>query len=517
MNAILGMAELLLDTDIDEEQRDYLQTLSKSADILLNLINDILDLSKIEAGKLTLEKTAFNLYEMVEDVGSLFAAIADEKGLEVVVNIDPKLPEHFLGDPVRLRQILSNFVSNAIKFTEKGEIVISVWSGQQDLQSTAGDEGEVRWLRFSVRDTGIGIPKEKLGVIFEAFTQADSSTTRRFGGTGLGLAICKSLVELMGGKIGVESELNEGSCFYFDIPLPVKSDAAADESADNAPAAPQFSEMKVMVVDDNQYSCESLVKHLEHWQCRVEPFDDPKKALETLISQNDSPYQVVLLDYQMPNFDGLEFIRELKAKKSALETKIVFLASANNRLDAGTLATYGIDAQLLKPVRQLSLRQTLQKLANDQNGKSIVTLRRPQSKPDSKAVEINAKVLLVEDNPVNQKVAVRMLEKLGCEVDVAINGREGVEMTADKQYDLVLMDVQMPVMDGFEATRKIREREHNGAARHTIIAMTANAMEGDRERCLIAGMDDYLSKPVSKESLLKILTKWTARPILSDK
>jgi PAS domain S-box-containing protein len=516
MNAILGMAELLLDTDIDAEQRDYLQTLSKSADILLNLINDILDLSKIEAGKLTLEKTAFNLYEMVEDVGNLFAAIADEKGLEVVVNIDPKLPAHFLGDPVRLRQILANFVSNAIKFTEKGEIIISVWEGKPVKQIVPGDESEVRWLRFSVRDTGIGIPKEKLGVIFEAFTQADSSTTRRFGGTGLGLAICKSLVELMGGQIGVESELNEGSCFYFDIPLPVNTAADAGEKTAQTPAAAQFADLKVMVVDDNHHSRESLVKHLEHWQCRVEPFEDPKKALETLIAQSDTPYQVVLLDYQMPDFDGLEFIRELKAKKSELEAKIVFLASANNRLDSGTLATYGIDAQLPKPVRQFSLRQTLQRLVADQNGKAALTLRRPQNKPDNKAVQINAKVLLVEDNPVNQKVAVRMLEKLGCEVEVAINGREGVEMTAAKQYDVVLMDVQMPVMDGFEATRQIREREKNSAVHHTIIAMTANAMEGDRERCLIAGMDDYISKPVSKESLLKILTKWTTQPTLSD-
>ncbi len=516
MNAILGMAELLLDTNIDDEQRDYLQTLSKSAEILLNLINDILDLSKIEAGKLTLEQTPFNLFEMVEDVGNLFATLADEKGLEVVVNIDPKIPSHFLGDPVRLRQILANFVSNAIKFTEQGEIVISVWQGKPVKQRSADQENDIRWLRFSVRDSGIGIPKEKLGVVFEAFTQADSSTTRRFGGTGLGLAICKSLVELMGGQIGVESELNEGSCFYFDIPLPVHHNAAASETNLPEPLKPQFADLRVMVVDDNAQSRESLVKYLEHWHCRVEPFDDPQEALETLLAQTDSTYQVVLLDYQMPKFDGLEFVRELKAKKSALATKIVFLASANNRLDTNTLAAYGIDFQLPKPVRQQSLRQTLQKLANNQNAIALPTLRRPQNKTEKKFTKIKANILLVEDNPVNQKVAVRMLEKLGCDVEIAVNGREAVEKTAAKRYDVVLMDVQMPVMDGIEATRQIRDREKNGTVHHTIIAMTANAMEGDRERCIIAGMDDYISKPVIKDALVKMLIKWTTQPSLSN-
>jgi PAS domain S-box-containing protein len=494
MNGIIGMTELALGTDVTPEQREYLETVGTSADALLGLINDILDFSKIEARKLELDVIDFDLGYTLEDTMRALAPRAHQKGLELAYSVAPNVPTSLGGDPARLRQIIVNLVSNAVKFTEKGEIVL-----RAELE---GGEGERVLLRFTVRDTGIGIPKEKQATIFEAFTQADSSTTRRYGGTGLGLTISSQLVGLMGGRIWVESQPGAGSSFYVVLPFerrpepPVK--AAPREVKD-------LHGMRALVVDDNATNRRILEEILTNWGMRPTVVDGGQAALQTLERARESgdSIRLVLLDYQMPEMDGFEVAAEIKRHAELAATTIMMLSSVGQRGDAQRCKELGVAAYLTKPVRQSVLLDAILAvqagLARHVPAPALVTRHslREGQRP--------LRVLLAEDSAVNQLLVVRMLEKRGHSVVVAANGREALVALEGEDFDAVLMDVQMPEMDGFEATAQIRKKEAETGRHLSIIALTAHAMRGDRERCLKAGMDGYLSKPIRAAELFEIL------------
>ncbi len=489
MNGIIGMTELLLQTDLSREQREYAETVKQSAESLLSIINDILDFSKIEAGKMTIEQVDFDLRALVEEVGAAFARHAHEKGIELLTEVPPDIPTALRGDPVRIRQILSNLTSNAVKFTEQGEVVISA--------EVMHETDEVVRVRLSVRDTGVGIAPEQQEKIFESFTQADGSVTRRYGGTGLGLTISRQLTELMGGKIGVKSEPGKGSTFWIELPLPKAQRTVHHE------AYQQIASLRVLVVDDNPTNRRILREHLQSWGCVVQEADDGRQALQMLTAVSPCPFDVVVLDYQMPELHGVEIAKQIRSSEQAANCKIILLSSVGS---AGVQATEkpSVDVWLTKPVRRSQLYNALCEVAGvareEEDSPSI---------PQTERRAVGVRVLLAEDNEVNRKLALHMLKRLGCSVEIATNGREAVEMTASRAYDIVFMDVQMPEMDGIEATRLIREREINAHKHLPIIAMTAHAMEGDRERCLSAGMDDYLSKPVKIEQLAQMVEKWS--------
>lgn len=497
MNGIIGMTGLLLDTHLDRTQRDYAETIRSSADSLLTVINDILDFSKIEAGKLELESIELDLRANVEDVGSAMAFQAATKGLELIVNVEPQIIGRVLGDPQRLRQCLVNLVSNAIKFTKRGEIVIDVRT-----QICGGKQ----LTYFEVRDTGIGIAKKTLDNLFQPFVQADSSTTRHFGGTGLGLSIVRRLVELMGGEIGVESELGKGSKFFFRLPL---------EAVDaGAPERPLLSDAggRVLIVDDNVTNQRVLSAQLVHAGYSVTTVGSGSAALDELKSATimGQPFDMVITDYQMPDLDGAMLGERIIGIPELASTRLVLLTSLDRHGDTPRLAALGFAAYLTKPVR---VRELLDAVARVMSGsprqwqmetQPMITLNMLTQPTVQK--RFAGQVLLVEDNFVNQKVAVRFLERLGCSVEVASNGAEGLAACQQRHFDIILMDLQMPVMDGMTATRKIREWE---TMAHTpIIALTANAMTGDRELCEAAGMDGYLTKPIEVERLRSILSKF---------
>ena len=498
MNGVLGMAELLKATPLNSEQRSFLNTAYNSAEILLSLLNDILDFSKIEAGKLELEKTDFDLVAALEDVAALLAPGAHRKAVELHVDIDAKLPQRAIGDPTRLRQIITNLASNAVKFTEEGEVVIRARAISRDNDDFV--------VRIEVTDTGIGIPQNKINGIFDAFTQADGSTTRHYGGTGLGLTICRQLVDIMGGNIGAESNVGLGSTFWFELPLKVGVEPEQNPELENL-----LNHTRILVVDDNQTNQVILHNVLNSWGIDHELVSNGYAALEklTVAQDTDKPFDLVLTDMMMPDMDGNTLCRNINNDSSLTEVKKVMLTSAATITNQAQCRELGIFAALSKPVKQSLLFDTIiSALSQQKEEEKSVIEQHIDHIALAEQTEGPVQVLIAEDNVTNQLVAKGMLRKLGIQVSIVNNGQEAVERLQSQNFDLVLMDCQMPILDGYAATGMIRQREQN-TSRHTpIIAMTANAMQGDEQKCLDAGMDDYLAKPLKLENLQRALEKW---------
>ena len=498
MNGIIGMIDLTLDTDLSDEQYDFLKTASESADSLLSLLNDILDFSKIEASQLMLEIIEFDLRNTVESVAQTMANRAESKGLEISTLVEPEVFTSVLGDPGRLRQILVNLVGNAIKFTEHGDVFIHT-----QLQEELEDQIKVK---FSVRDTGIGIAPERQRAVFERFTQADGSTTRKYGGTGLGLAISQQLVEMMGGEIGVESEEGVGSTFWFTACFE-KQIEILDE---NEEIFCNFSDLNVLIVDDNDTNHLILTHMLESFGCSVTAIFTGGKAVETLLNArlNHRPFQLVLLDMQMPEMDGEETLRAIRSQALLDDLEVIILTSMGQRGDAALLKDIGCAGYLLKPLKQQELFDAVCDVFGQKNQKSGRQPRFITRHTLSERKRRNVRILVAEDNEVNRKVIVTLLKRKSFSVTAVENGRKAVETMRTGDYNLILMDVQMPEMDGFEATGVIRQTE-NESEHIPIIALTAHALKGDRERCLQAGMDDYLSKPIEPDQLFEMIETWT--------
>ncbi len=574
MNGVIGMINLLLKTPLTSEQRQYGEIVQASGEALLSLINDILDFSKIEAGKLELEFLSFDLLTLLDDVVVSQATRASEKGLELLCQADAGVPALVIGDSSRLRQILTNLISNAIKFTSEGEVVVAVervqvqgargqgqgareqegaisqMQGSRQFiihhsssiiprEQTSGDktDGVSRSLgcilRFSVRDTGIGIPADKIALLFQQFSQADSSTTRQFGGTGLGLAISRQLAELMGGEIGVNSTPGQGSEFWFTVHLALsESSNLRDENA--------FSFSRVLVVDDNATSRQILCAYLSDWGLEAVDVADGKTALTTLYAavSSNTPFQLAIVDLNMPHLDGARLGQIVRSDSKLGATRLLLMAPLGYGSDGRHVPANGFDARVTKPVRRQELYQAVRQLLSDSTEP-----QHPVAADDrivvpsvvaSRFSHTRARLLLVEDNPANQQVAIGMLKQLGLTADVVANGQQALDALANKTYDLVLMDCQMPVMDGYEATRRIRNDElgireaevgqstgstddlSNVATGLSIIAMTAQAMTGDREKCLAAGMNDYISKPINSLELRRVLEKWLPPPLVDN-
>jgi len=499
MNGIIGMTELALQTDLTHEQTEFLAAVKLSADVLLTIINDILDFSKVEAGKLELEAIDFDLRTTLENAMDPLAVKAHEKGLELICRIKPDVPTRLKGDPVRLRQIVVNLAGNAIKFTATGEVVVGV-----ALEEETDDR--IR-LHFSISDTGIGIAPEKVSTIFESFNQADGSVTRQYGGTGLGLAISKQLVELMNGRIWVKGDGSNGSTFHFTAQF-IPGDPASPPAlpADTA----NFKGLPLLIVDDNEMNRRVFMEMTGAWGMKskaVAGGNDALRELKTATAAG-TPYRFLLLDFNMPDLNGYDTVKIIQAEGAAENLSIILLTSAGQRGDAAKCSDMGISAYLLKPVKQADLLDALHlSLGHDIRKDSIITRYTVEE------VRRKLRILLVEDNLVNQKLAAKILEKKGHRVVVAGNGHEAFEAISKEKFHVVLMDVQMPVMDGYTATRKIRkweERLDTSRNRIPIIAMTAHAMKGDREKCLAAGMDDYVTKPIKPKTLFPIIEQWTA-------
>jgi signal transduction histidine kinase/DNA-binding response OmpR family regulator len=485
LNGVIGMTDLALETELTAEQRECLETAKFSADSLLIVINDILDYSKIEAGKVELEAIPFNLRDCAEDALKTFAFRADEKGLELLCDIAAEVPELVEGDPGRLRQILLNLVSNAIKFTHHGEVML-----RMELE---GEVGASRTIRFTVSDTGIGIPGDKQPFIFSPFIQADSSTTRKYGGTGLGLSISAHLVLLMGGRIWLESQIGKGTQFHFNAQFTV-----IEKQLDAGLDAPlhTLQGMKILVVDDQRTNRRILESILKQWRVQVTCVPGGEQALAELRAACDAgqPYRLVVTDLNMPDMDGFALVEQMRSTAELSAVTVMMLTSASHRGDVARCRELGILAYLFKPVRKRELlAAVLTALGRPQNDSASAATIKAEQPAQFKGLRI----LLAEDNRINQIVATRMVEKMGNFVVVADDGQQALLLLATQPFDLVLMDVQMPGMDGFTATGKIRESEQSTRFHLPVIAMTAHAMKGDRERCLAAGMDAYVSKPIS--------------------
>jgi signal transduction histidine kinase/DNA-binding response OmpR family regulator len=501
MNGVIGMANLLLETPLNEEQRDFARTLGQSGESLLTVINGILDFSKVEGGHLALEKVDFDLVEQLQLALALQGEAAGLKGLELLLEIDPDVPPRVRGDPVRLRQVVLNLLGNAVKFTLQGEIHLRVEVARLTAVGAT--------LRFAVRDTGIGIDPAVQAMLFQPFVQADSSTTRRFGGTGLGLAISRRMVELMGGNIGVVSRPGAGSTFWFTVELE-RAEAAVEEPAPR----PAFAEgQRVLLVDDNATNRKWLAHLCRGWGLSYETAEDAAVALACLRRARDEgcSFDAVILDLQMPGMDGLGLAQAIRADFGRGRPALILLTSRGERLSAAQVAEFGLSACELKPIQHERLRATLARaLQRDGCGPATPAAPAPRAQP---GLRTDIRILLAEDNPVNQKVALLQLRRLGYAADVVSDGAQVLAALRSRTYDLVLMDQQMPVMDGLEATRRIRAGQDGDGlpAQLPIVAMTANAMAGDRETCLAAGMNDYLAKPVRAESLEAVLRRLLPR------
>ncbi|MEJ2659508.1 MAG: response regulator, partial [Desulfobacteraceae bacterium] len=501
MNGVIGMTSLLLQTALNDEQREYARTIQSSAETLLTIINDILDFSKIEAGKLEFENIDFDLRFTLDEITEILSVKAEEKQLEFVGFVQPEVPSRLQGDPGRLRQVLLNLASNAIKFTSAGEVVI-------EAEQVEENQDRVR-LRFSVKDTGIGIPANRLDCLFKSFSQVDSSTTREYGGTGLGLAISKRLVEMMDGQMGVESEEGRGSNFWFTVEL--EKPPATDSVGIKSILPEDIRGKRILAVDDNPTNRKIIKSYLQAWRCRatVAPDADQAMALLTLAAENDMPFEMAIIDFMMPGMDGEALGKAIKDNPVLKDTRLVLLTSRGMRGDAARAHSMGFEGYLTKPIKQSHLFNAIlavfgkKRDPDRRQGDSMVTLHSLAESGQRKL-----RILLTEDNAVNQKVALIHLRKFGFCVDVAENGKEAVEAVKKGCYDLVLMDIQMPEMDGHEATRTIRKAGFD----LPIIAMTANAMKGDREKCLDAGMNDYIAKPVNPKELLAKIEQWAAPP-----
>jgi len=488
MNGIIGMTDLALDTRLQDEREEYMKIVKSSAESLLGIINDILDFSKIEAGKLVVERIGFNLRQTLAESLKTLGLRAHEKGLEIICDIAEEVPSHVLGDPTRLRQVLLNLVGNSIKFTERGQIVVS-------LALDARSDNAVTVL-FTVRDSGIGIPEEKLVHVFDAFSQVDSSTTRKYGGTGLGLSITYRLVELMGGQMRVESVVGQGSAFHFTLAL----------GLDSKPAIPitpaQLVGKRALVVDDNAVNREIFVRQLQRWGMQPEAVDSGLAA-QTALLKMPLP-EVVMLDVHMPGMDGFSLAEWIKAQPLLREIPLLVLSSGPLRGDSERCRKLGIKGYFSKPITDIDLLVAMMRAMGVVEHTTPAMLAQDSSEAAPKLIE-NSRldVLLVEDNPINQKLAIRLLEKWGYRITLAVNGQQAVDkIAAGERFNVALMDMQMPVMGGIEATQFIRQLElERGWVRLPIVAMTANAMQGDREACIEAGMDDYLSKPINAANL----------------
>jgi len=500
MNGVLGMTELLAGTRLNREQTDYVQTIQESGSSLLMIINDILDYSKIEAGKLHLESVDFDLRSAIDQLGDLMALKAHQKGLEFVFVMESDVPSRLCGDPYRLRQILTNLTGNAVKFTEKGEVAVRIRCMDEDESHAT--------LRFSVSDTGIGIPEDQLGRLFQSFTQADGSVTRKYGGTGLGLTISKRLVKMMDGSIGVQSTPGRGSEFWFTVRLEKQPDGGARELI----VPTRVQEKRILIVDDNATNRFVLREQLKCWGCRCDEVAEAPYAIDRLAEAMaaDDPFHIAIIDMQMPAMDGKTLGIHIKEDIRLRDTRMVLMTSMGGHGEAEQFKAVGFDAYMVKPVKQSELFDCLATLADIQND-SPAEPPAEQPAPGSMVEDQEAadRILLVEDNATNQKLAMAVLRKLGYRPDVAANGRKALEALEARSYDLVFMDCQMPEMDGYDATRAIRSGQsstHNPFV--PIVAMTAHAMRGDREKCLRAGMDDYLSKPIQLSRVRDVLDTW---------
>lgn len=504
MNGIIGMSGLLLETNLDPEQREYAEIIRNCAESLLSLLNDLLDFSKIEAGKLDFEVLDFDLGLTMEEVASLLAVKAAEKGLELVFIMEPDVPCLLRGDPGRIKQVLINLVGNAVKFTSKGEVVVRL--------SKVEETNDTVTLLFEVKDTGIGIPREKMTLLFKPFTQLDGSTTRRFGGTGLGLSISKRLVEMMGGKIWVESIPEKGSTFFFTAVLQKQALSFQDSQISTA----DLQGRKILVVDDNATNRLLLRKLLTNWGCRCVEVASASAALEELLraSTHGDPFEVAILDMFMPDMDGEKLGLRIKKDPALKEVRLIMLTSLGCRGDVKRLREIGFSGYLMKPVKATHLKRCLEMVVGcGEGGLAIPSpgiITRHLIREDEKR---RLRILVVEDNPTNQKVALSILNKLGYQADAVDNGTKAIDALRETPYDLVFMDCQMPEMDGFEATALIRDKRTGVLnPRVPIIAMTAGAMDGDRRRCMEAGMDDYLAKPIRPEEIVSVIRRWCGDP-----
>ena len=531
MNGVIGMSDLLLETNLNAEQREFALTLRQSANSLLAILNDILDFSKIEAGKMTIEPIPFSLDTTIDEIAESLHSKTQERSLEFIVRYAPALPKRFVADPGRIRQIIVNLLGNAIKFTAKGHVYLNVepelaqspeCAGQSepahlsDGRTESGEESKTSSIlvRFSVEDSGIGIPQEKLASVFEKFTQADASTTRHYGGTGLGLSICLRLAELMGGTIGVKSTVGTGSTFWFTLPLPLDHCVAPEPVPEL-----ELSALRCLHVDDNSINRLVLREQLNHWSLRNSECSSGLQTIELLRSayRCNDPFHFAILDFEMPELDGEQLARTIKSDPQLKDTLLVMLTSRGQRGDAKRMSDAGFAAYLTKPLRQSMLLDAIRTVwANSRNPAlphCLVTRHTLAEAATPVLISVpvapgadGPRILVVEDNAVNQVVASRMLQRLGCRVELAADGKQATEMVRATPYDLVFMDCQMPVMDGYAATAEIRRAE-DPANHQVIVAMTAHAMQSDRDRCIAAGMDDYVSKPVNRAEVVAILER----------